>query len=203
MLISGEKLKNLPILSVQASSSIGFASSPIVDPDSLKILGFSVVGPLLKKSPANILDSKSIREYSSLGFVIDSIDELVEKDDVLKIKKVLELKFDLIGLKVETKKGTNLGHIEDFTLTPDDFMIQQLIVKRPLLKSFVDPELIIPRQEIVEITDYKVIVKDEEKEIKARAEKENFIPNFVNPFRTTKQAPAPAQTKSPAELDTK
>ena len=36
-------------------------------------------------------------------------------------------------------------------------------------------------------TDYKIIVKDEEKVLKRRAEKEDFIPNFVNPFRTQGQ----------------
>lgn len=199
MLISAEKLYNLPVLSVQASSSIGFISDPIVDPDSLKILGFFIQSSLTKK--ANILDVNSIREYSSLGFVIDSIDELVEKDDVLKIKKVLDLNFALTGLKVETKKGSRLGKVTNFTLTSEDYTIQQLIVKRPTLKSFLDPELIIPRSEIVEITDYKVIVKDEEKEIKARAEKEDFIPNFVNPFRNSEQVPAKADTKNLAEQD--
>ena len=52
-----------------------------------------------------------------------------------------------------------------------------------MLFRSADPELTIPRTEIVEITDYKIIVKDEEKTIKDRAENEDFIPNFVNPFR--------------------
>ena len=199
MLISGSKLLGTPVLSVQASGSIGFLSEPIIDPDSLKILGFRVSGPLMRKSNANILDTTSIREYSNLGVVIDNIDELVERDDVVKIKKVLDLNFFLPGLKVETKKGSKLGHVVDFTLNPNDFIVQQLVVKRPVLKSFLDPELIIPRSEIVEITDYKVIVKDEEKDIKARAEKEDFIPNFVNPFRNSEQVHVPATTQTPAE----
>ena len=103
------------------------------------------------------------------------------------------MNFNLVGLKVETKKGSNLGKVVDYTLTPEDFMVQQIIVKRPMIKRFVDPELTIPRKEIVEIDDYKIIVKDEEKVIKARAEKEDFIPNFVNPFREQGFAPADNQ----------
>ena len=80
--------------------------------------------------------------------------------------------------------------------------IQQIIVKRPTLKSFVDSELTIHRREIVEITDYKVIVKDDAKTIKARAEHEDFVPNFVNPFRKSEQDFAPIQTKTPADKDT-
>ena len=108
----------------------------------------------------------------------------------------MELNFNVVGLKVETKKGSKLGKVTDFTVTSDNFSVQQIIVKRPAIKSFLDPELIIPRAEIVEITDYKIIVRDEEKVIKERALKEDFVPNFVNPFRKT-EVPA----GSHAELD--
>ena len=70
------------------------------------------------------------------------------------------------------------------------------------LKSFSDPELTIPRKEIVEVNDYKVIVKDEEKVIKKKAAHEDFIPNFVNPFRTQEQDLSPVRTKTPADQDT-
>ena len=182
MLVYNSKLIGTPILSVQASGPIGSVGEPIIDPNSLKILAFRLSGPLISSSE-NLLDVNSVREYSNLGMVIDSIDELISADDVVKISKVLELNFSLIDLKVETKKGSKLGKVIDFTLSSEDFVVKQLIVKRPLMKSFTDSELVIPRSEIVEITDYKIIVKDEEKVIKARASKEDFIPNFVNPFR--------------------
>ena len=134
--------------------------------------------------------------------VIDSSDELISSADVIQIEKILKLNFSLTGLKVETKKGTKLGKTIDYTVTDDDFTVQQLIVKRPLVKAFIDPELTIPRTEIVEITDYKVVVKDEEKTIRARAEKEDFIPNFVNPFRKTELSRAPTRTETPADTDT-
>lgn len=201
MLIQASQLIGTPILSVQASGKIAEVTGLIIDPDSLKTIAFRVGGGVVGKGPANILDVKSIREYSKFGMVIDSEDEFIEPSDVVKIEKILGLNFDLINLKVETKKGSNLGHITDYTLDALDFMVQQLIVKRPIFKSFLDPELTIPRREIVEITDYKVIVKDEEKVIKARAEKEDFIPNFVNPFRKTEPVHSPADTGTPADTD--
>ena len=184
-----------PILSVQAGGPIATIKSAIIDPNDLKILGFHLEGPLVNRAEARILDVRSIREYSQLGMVIDNIEELVTPDDVIKIQNVLELNFDLINLKVRTKKGTKLGHIIDYTLTSEDFIVQQIIVRRPLVKSLVDPELTISRKEIVEITDYEVIIKDEEKVLKARAEKEDFVPNFVNPFREQGFAPAKTDDK--------
>ncbi len=202
MLIYASRLIGAPVLSVQAGGRIATIAEPIVDPDTLKIIAFKLAGPFVAKSNAKMLDVKSIREYSHYGIVIDDVDELIEKDDVIKISKVLDLNFNLNGLKVETKKGSKLGKIENYTVTSEDFVVQQLIVKRPVIKSFVDPELTISRKEIIEITDYKVIVKDEEKVIKEKAANEDFVPNFVNPFRKSEQDFAPADTENLADKDT-
>ncbi len=196
MLITASRLIGTNVLSIQSSGPIGQVSLPIVDPDKLKVIAFRLSGPLVSRTE-DILDAQSVREYSNLGMVIDSSDELISSTDVIRISEILKLNFSLIGLKVETKKGSKLGKVIDFTVTDDNFSVQQLIVKRPLIKAFVDPELTIPCTEIVEITDYKIIVKDEEKTIRARAENEDFIPNFVNPFRTTK----PANTKNLKKTD--
>lgn len=200
MLATYSHLLGTPVLSVQTGTPVGYLSAAIVDPDTLKILAFRLQGPLVDS--ANLLDTKSIREYSNLGMVIDDAEELVEENDIIRVKEVLELSFDLLSLKVETKKGSKLGHVIDYTVTPDDYTIQQIIVKRPLIKALSDPELTIPRTEIVEITDYKIIVKDEEKTIKERAAKEDFVPNFVNPFRNSEQGFAPADNQNLADKDT-
>ena len=201
MWVQASRLIGTKVLSMQSTSAIGAVSKPIVDPSDCKILGFYLSGPLVDRS-ANILDTKSIREYSRYGMVVDSIDELVNKEDVVKISKVIDLNFNLIGLKVETKKGTKLGKVMDYTVTSEDYIVQQIIVKRPIMKSLVDLDLTIPRSEIVEIDDYKIIVKDEESVIKKKAETEDFIPNFVNPFRKSEQDYAQSQTEIPDDKDT-
>lgn len=200
MLIYNSKLLNLPVLSVQDSGRVAVISNTIIDPDSLKIIAFRVHGAISAEG-GNLLDTRSVREYSNFGIVIDSTDELILDDDVVKIKDVLALNFSLLGLKVETKKGSKLGKVIDFTVTDDNFSVQQIIVKRPTIKSFWDSELTIPRSEIVEITDYKIIVRDEEKVIRERALKEDFVPNFVNPFRKTEPSPAPDHIETPADKD--
>lgn len=200
MLVYNSRLIGAPVLSVQAGGAVAEVSSPIVDPDDLSIIALKLAGPLTNASNS-ILDTKSIREYSELGIAIDSEDELVSESDVLKIEEVLKLNFNLVGLKVETKKGSRLGRIADFTIDSDSFVVQQIVVKRPMIKSFMDPELVIHRREIVEVTDYKVIVRDEEKVIRARASKEDFVPNFVNPFRAHEPGFAPADMENLDDKD--
>ena len=144
------RLISAPVLSVQAGGPIGKITSTIIDPNDLKIIAFRLEGPLVNKQQ-NLLDARSIREYSNYGFVIDDIDELIGPDDVIKISDILKLNFDLLNLKVETKKGSKLGKVQDFTVTSEDFIVQQIIVKRPAVKALIDPELTISRKEIVEI----------------------------------------------------
>ena len=201
MLTYASKFANTAILSVQPGRRIATISELIIDPDNLKIVAFRV-NKLSSNNPyADILSVSSIREYSQLGLIIDTEEEFVEKTDIIKISQIIDLNFDLIDLKVETKKRSKLGKIIDYTFSPDDFLVQQIVVKRPTLKRLLDDELIIPRKEIIEVNDYKVIVKNEEKTIKDRAGKEDFVPNFVNPFRKSEQDFAPARTKTPADKD--
>lgn len=200
MLLTHSDLINMPVLSVQTGAQIGSITDIIIDPNNLSIIAFRLQGSFDPATP--ILDISSIREYSQMGFIIDNVDELVSKEDVVRISEVIDLNFKLIDLKVESKKGSKLGKISNFTATPEDLTIQQIIVRRPTIKAIMDPELTISRNEIVEVTDDKVVVKDEEKVLKQRAEKEDFIPNFVNPFRNSEFSPSPARTENPDDIDT-
>lgn len=183
MLTSYSKLIGTPVLSVHVSSQIATVTACIIDPDNLKIIAFIVDGPMIDSDTGDVLDINSIREYSNLGFVIDSTDALSKRDDIVKVKKIIELDFVLVGLKVETKTGTKLGKITDLIITSDALIIQQLIVKRPAMKAFLDPELTIHRNEIIEVNDEKVVVKDEMAKDKNTAPATTSPREFVNPFR--------------------
>ena len=162
----------------------------IIDPDKLKVAAFYVDGPEVGREAGNILQSKDVREYSSIGMIVDSSDEFINEDDVIALQKIIEIGFSLEGKIVETRKGTRLGRVTEYTVDSDGFIIQQLVVRRPLLKSFMDPELLISRSEIVKVTDDKVVVRDEESKIRKKAATEDFVPNFVNPFREPKLSTA-------------
>lgn len=185
MLIEASKLIGYPVLSLHTEGPVANAEREVVEPESLKIVAFEVWGAAIKNDPeaGEVLDTRDVREFAPIGMIVNSVDDFVNPGDVKKIDDAMALNFSLFGLKVETKKGTRLGKISDFMVDTNDFSVRQLIVKRPTLKGLIDPELVIPRKEIVEIDDYKVVVKDEEEKIRTKAVKEDFIPNFVNQFR--------------------
>lgn len=194
MLINGSKLKNFPVLSLHIGGPIARTKELIIDPNELQILGFYVSGPMIHGEVGNILETRAVREFSNLGMIVDSEDDFVKQGDIIKLDKILELDFRLGGQKVITKKGTKLGKVVDFTVDAMDFRVMQLIIQRPPMKALLDPELVISRNEIVKITDDEIIIKDEEEKIRKKAMKEDFVPNFVNPFREPNFAPADSQT---------
>ena len=121
-----------------------------------------------------------------MGMIVDSDEEFVEQGDVIKLKEMIELGFTLENMKVLSKKKTMLGRVEDFIVTTDDFRVMQLIIKRPIYKSLIDPELVIGRSEIHEINDTEIIVKSDESTIIKKSGALDFVPNFVNPFKDGK-----------------
>lgn len=184
--MNSSKLIGCPVLSLHVGNEIARIADPIVDPNNLKIIGFKLEGKLIRDDVGNILPIESVREFSRMGMIVDSIDEFVKGEDIVRLDKILKLNFALPGMKVVTRKKEKLGKVLDYIIDINSWYIHQLIVQRPAIKAFFDPELVIPRKQIVEVDDYQVIVKDEHEKVKSKVQQVNpadFVPNFVNPFR--------------------
>ena len=184
MLIEGSKLLKYPILSLHTASRIAEVKGLVIDPNFLKVVAFEISAASSRQSL--FLEASSVREFSKMGMIVDSDEEFVEKDDVIKLKETIDLGFSLDNMKVISKKKAMLGRIEDFTINTEDFQIMQLIVKRPIYKALIDPELVIGRSDIYEINDSEIIVKSEEGTIMKKSGTLDFVPNFVNPFKDGK-----------------
>jgi hypothetical protein cdiviTM7_02774 len=184
MLIEGSKLLKYPILSLHTASRIAEVKGLVIDPNFLKVVAFEISAVSSRQSL--FLEASSVREFSKMGMIVDSDEEFVEKDDVIKLKETIDLGFSLDNMKVVSKKKAMLGRIEDFIVNTEDFQIMQLIVKRPIYKALIDPELVIGRSDIHEINDSEIIVKSEEGTIMKKSGTLDFVPNFVNPFKDGK-----------------
>ena len=194
MLIEGSKLLNYPILSLHTASKIAEVKALIIDPNFLKVVAFEI--NVASSKQRLFLETASVREFSKMGMIVDSDEEFVEQGDVIKLKEMIELGFTLENMKVLSKKKTMLGRVEDFMVTTDDFRVMQLIIKRPIYKSLIDPELVIGRSEIYEINDTEIIVKSEESTIMKKSGALDFVPNFVNPFKDGKYIASENNTSS-------
>ena len=65
------------------------------------------------------------------------IDELVDSEEVIRIRDILSLNFSLLGLKVVSASKSKLGKVADYITDSDSWDIYQLIVQRPIMKSLL------------------------------------------------------------------
>ena len=179
-------------MGIQTSSELARTKTPIIDPANLKILAYELTGPLLGDEPS-LLRMADTRELSDLGFIVDSSDEFITPDDVIKIKQVYDMHFSLIGMNVRDEKRHKLGKIVDFTVETGGFVIQQLTVRRPLLQSFNDTEILVHRSQIIEINDEAIIVHSQAKV--PEPELHEVVGSYVNPFRKQNKAAESLETK--------
>ena len=179
MLVAAERLINTPVMSLQTGGQLARTKAPLIDPRNLMIIAYELDGPSLDTHPSFLL-MNDVRELSNLGLIVDSSEEFVGVDDVIKVREVYDIGFELIGKLVRDENKHRLGKVIGYSIEPGSFMIKQLNVRRPLLKSLTDTELLIDRTQITEVNDSEVIVKNDERQpepVKQAAK------NFANPFR--------------------
>lgn len=181
MLVLSSRFNATPILSLQTGTRIAETVRPLVDPTNLTVSAYEVTGPLLVETPS-FLRVNEIREIGSLGMIVDGSDELVGLDDVIKLRKLYDLQFDLIGMPVITEEKHKLGKVEDYIIESNSFVIQQLQVKRGLLKGLSDTGLLINRTQVISITDNEIIVRSTSKKV-VEPVMEATRYEYVNPFR--------------------
>lgn len=180
MLIPGSRLIDAPVMGLQTGGELGRTSQAIIDPATLKIIAYEVTGPLLDMHPS-LLRIADVREFSDIGIIIDSSDEFVSPDDVIKLGEIYRLNFILNEMVVIDEKKHKLGKVEDYTIDTSNFVVQQLAVRRPLLKSLNDTQLLIHRTQITEINDKAIVVHSERKP--AEPVVQAMRGAYVNPFR--------------------
>ena len=183
MLINGLQLLDMPIMSLQTGKELARTSSAIINPHNLSIIAYRITGSHIDHDPSYIRIA-DVREIGSLGMIIDSSEEFIEPDDIISDKELYDLEYDLNGKKVIDEKRRKMGKVTGYIVDADSFIIQQLVVKRPLLKSFTNDELLVHRAQIVEINDTTVIIASGD--IKSKLRGANNNRQYVNPFRQTK-----------------
>ena len=184
MLLLGSRLIHTPIMSLQTGTRLAQTVRPIIDPSNLRIIAYEVDGPLLAEKPA-FVRTADIREYGRLGMIINGNDDLTTLDEVIQIKKLYDLNFALLGLQVIDDQKRKLGKIDDYTLDTDSYVIQQLNVRRGLLRGITDTGLLINRSQIIEINNTSVIVKAPSVK-SVEPVMQSIRGEFSNPFRSNK-----------------
>lgn len=146
-------------MSLRIGGQVAIATTPIINPHNLKILGWWCKAP--RSAAPLVLLVEDVRQELPSGLAIDDEDDLNLPEDLVRHREILGIKFQLMDKPVRTKQ-TRLGKVKDYSYN-DGMFVQKLYVERPLRKILsADDTLLIDRTQILEVTDQYILVRDDE-----------------------------------------
>ena len=187
MLVLSDKLRSVPVMSLQTGNEIARTGAAIIDPRSLTIVALYVSGPQVEDTPA-VLHTADIREAGELGFIVDDSTKLMGLDGLVRLQQIIDFGFDLMKCTVYEKSGKKIGQVSDYSFEPNSFMVQQLFVRGSLLRSLTTTSHIIHRSQIVSIDNRRIVVDTPDNKESAVDTAEHTAA-FVNPFRAAQPQP--------------
>ena len=158
MLQLSKTLLNKSVLSLRTGGVIASITGPIINPNSLKVEGFYCQDRFDKK--LLILLYQDIRDNMPQGYVVNDHEVLVEPEELIRLKEILELNFELIGKHVVTISKQRVGKVSDYATETETMSIQKIYVAQSILKSFTGGSLSIDRSQVNEITPRRIIIND-------------------------------------------
>lgn len=146
-------------MSLRLGGQVGTAVQPIIDPHSLKILGWWCKVP--GKPERQVLLAEEVRQILTTGLAVDDDDALCDPADLVRHKEILDIDFVLIDKPVRNKRG-KVGRVEDYSYN-DGMFVQKLYVGRPLVRVLTsESTVLVDRTQILEVNDDYILVKDTE-----------------------------------------
>ena len=145
-------------MSLRTGQAIASVSAAIFNPNNLKIEGFYCQDRFDKREL--ILLYQDIREVLPMGYVVNDHEVLVEPDELVRLKTVLELNYELIGKPVQTLSKHKVGKVSDFATETETMYVQKLYVSQSIFKSLTGGSLSIDRTQINEITPKRIIINE-------------------------------------------
>lgn len=181
MLILNDRLLSMPIMSIQTGGRLGHIDSAIIDPRQLRIVAFYCEGPGVDSTPA-VLHTSDVREVADIGLIVNSTDDIMPPEGLVRLKEVLDFKFELVGKLVVEDGGHKVGKVASYSVEAESFYIIKLHIRPGILRALQTSEIIVDRTQIVEITSKHIVVRSptvkEEKRPIAKS-----MPVVNNPFR--------------------
>jgi sporulation protein YlmC with PRC-barrel domain len=146
------------VLSLRTGSPVATITAPIINPDNLKIEGFYCEDRFSKEEL--VLLYQDIRDILPQGFVINDHDVLAQANDLIRLKKVIDIDYQIINKQVVTVSKQKVGKVSDYATEMSTMSIQKIYVSRSILKSLSTGTLSIDRNQINEITPSRIIINE-------------------------------------------
>lgn len=158
MLQLSASLLKRSVLSLRTGTPVASVKTPIINPNNLKVEGFYCEDRFSKQEL--VLLCQDIRDILPQGFVINDHDALVEPEELVRLKEIMDIGFGLIGKQVVTVDKEKVGKVSDYATEITTMFVQKIYVSRSILKSLSTGTLSIDRSQINEITPNRIIINE-------------------------------------------
>ncbi len=165
MLQLSKALSNIPVMSLRTGGRVATALKPIINPNNLKIEGWYCEDRFDKHTL--ILLSQDVRDIVPQGIAVNDYENLVESGELVRMRKILETNFELLGKAVYTDTNRRLGKVNDYALDAGNYFIHKFYVTQPVYRNLSGGQLSIDRSQIVEITNKRITVRDVDEKVGA------------------------------------
>lgn len=137
-------LEGNPVMSTSTATTVGRIGSVVLDPEARRVVAFTVKK---SKGPGDVLLWEGITAIGPDVVTVDSEDRVADPPEALKDTVKVDLK--LIGHRVLTDHGRDVGKLKDVEFDPADGRIVTLMVK----EQYVEGE------RLLGIGSYAVVVR--------------------------------------------
>lgn len=187
MLVTISRILGAPVMSLRTGLPLAALQKPIVDPYSLRIVAFYVDGPRVGTDDA-VLFVDDIREFGDHGAIVDSADNIMSPDGLVRLEKIIDYDFDPMGINVVDDRHGRMGKVSDYVVDTLNYKIWQIVVKPGLLQSLSVSRLIVHREQITKVepdrfTVHSPTVKSRQPASIPTGEGRILNPEYNNPFR--------------------
>lgn len=158
MLQLSNSVLNKRVMSLRTGAQVATVIGAIINPNNLKIEGFYCEDRF--ESKTLILLTQDIRDTLAQGYVVNDHEVLVDPEELVRLQDIIKLNFQLIGKQVATSDKKKVGKVTDWATESTTFYIQKIYVGQSILKSLGTGQLSIDRNQIVEITNKKIIIHE-------------------------------------------
>ena len=156
MLLNQQTLEKLPVGSIRSSSRIGNVSRLVINPATLHV---DAIECQIISMGTQLLVPDDIFEISPRGVVIRDHDHLLDPTDAVRLKKILELRYSLIGKQAYVDKR-KVGTVTEIAIDSESMFIMKFYVKPNLLMKLRTSQLLFDRQAVREVTNRRVVFED-------------------------------------------
>lgn len=188
MLVSIDTLLQAPVMSLQTGTQLAQTTLAIVDPRQLAVVAFYVDGAGLEQNPS-ILHVNDIREISDIGLIVDDTTKLMSLDGLVRLKEIIDFKFELNGLKVVDEHKRKLGKVSGYSIETVNFTVMQIYTEQSLLRSLSTMSNTIHREQIVSVNNNLLVVQSPSVREGVTKAAKGASQVLANPFRPSTSPP--------------